>query len=92
MLRSLNSRRAISLVVSGAVTAATLWTYGSQPRLAHSPGSMVPIQDGKTIDFSGGSPAVTDSPADRAAVAAAVKDMDAASRDVSFPADPARKK
>jgi hypothetical protein len=53
---------------------------------------VVPIQDGKTVDFSEGKPSVTDSPADKAAVAAAVKDMDAASRDVSFPANPAPKK
>jgi hypothetical protein len=82
----------MSLLASAAATAAALWTYASQPRLPHSAGSVVPIQDGKTIDFSGGSPAVTDSPADKAAVAAAVKDMDAAARDVSFPADPAPKK
>jgi hypothetical protein len=92
MLRSLNTQRAISLLVSSAATAAALWIYGSQPRLAHAPGSVVPIQDGKTVDFSEGKPSVTDSPADKAAVAAAVKDMDAASRDVSFPANPAPKK
>jgi hypothetical protein len=88
----LNARRAISLSVSAAATAAALWSYASQPRRAHAPFAVVPIQDGKTIDFSGGEPAITDSPADRAAVAAAVKDMDAASRDVSFPAEPAPKK
>jgi hypothetical protein len=92
MLRSLNTRRAISLLVSAAATAAALWTYGSQPRLARSPGSFVPIEDGKTVDVSEGKGAVTDSPADKAAVDAAVKDMDAASKDVSFPAEPAPKK
>ncbi len=76
--------------MSAAATAAALWSYGTQPRRAHGP--VVPIQDGKTIDFSGGSPAVTDSPADKAAVDAAVKDMDAAAKDVSFTADPAPKK
>jgi hypothetical protein len=87
-----NTRRAISLLVSAAATAAALWTYGSQPRRAPAHGPLVPIQDGKTIDFSDGSPAIKDGPADKAAVDAAVKAMDAAARDVSFPADPAPKK
>ena len=88
----MNARRAISLLVSAAATAAALWAYGSQPRSAHSGPAFVPIQDGKTIDFSDGSPAVKDGAADRAAIDAAVKDMDAASRDVSFPAQPPPKK
>jgi len=82
----------MSLLVSAAATAAALWAYGSQPRRAHPGPAFVPIQDGKTIDFSDGSPAVKDSAADRAAIDAAVKDIDAASRDVSFPAEPPPKK
>ena len=78
--------------MSAAATAAALWSYAAQPRRVHAAYAVVPIQDGKTIDFSGGEPAITDSPADRAAVSAAVKDMDSASRDVSFPADPTPKK
>ena len=78
--------------MSAATTAAALWAYGFQPRRAHPFPALVPIQDGKTIDFSDGSPAVKDGPADRAAIDAAVKDMDAASRDVSFPAEPPPKK
>jgi hypothetical protein len=53
---------------------------------------VIPIQDGKTIDFSGGTPVVRDGASDKAAIDAAVKEIDAASRDVSFPADPAPKK
>lgn len=48
--------------------------------------AVVPIQDGKTIDFSSGQPVVKDSPADRAAMEKALKEMDEAAKDVTFPA------
>lgn len=44
--------------------------------------------EGKTIDFSSGQPVVTDSPEDRAALEAALKDIAEATRDVTFPAEP----
>jgi hypothetical protein len=88
----MNARRAVSLLVSATATAAALWAYGFQPHRAHPGPAFVPIQDGKTIDFSNGSPAVRDSAADRAALDAAVKEIDAASKDVSFPAQPPPKK
>ncbi len=45
--------------------------------------------DGAAIDFSSGWPVVKDTPADRAAVAQAVKEMDEATKDVTFePAPP----
>jgi hypothetical protein len=88
MLHSLSSRRALSLAVSALVAAAALWSYVAQPR----PVALAPIQDGKTIDFSGGTPVLKDSPADRAAMDAAVKQMDDAAKDVTFPAEPAPKK
>lgn len=74
-------------IISGAVTAAALWLYASQPGR-----TVVPIQDGKTIDFSDGTAVVRDGAADKAAIDAAVKQMDAASKDVTFPAEPAPKK
>jgi hypothetical protein len=40
--------------------------------------------DGQAIDFSSGRPVVKDTPADRAAVARAVKEMDEAAKDVTF--------
>jgi hypothetical protein len=40
--------------------------------------------DGQAIDFSSGRPVVKDTPADRAAVAQAVKEMDEAAKDVTF--------
>lgn len=48
------------------------------------------IQDGKTIDFSSGQPRVQDTPADRAALERAKREMDEAAKDVTFaPAKPA---
>jgi hypothetical protein len=40
----------------------------------------------KTIDFSSGQPVVKDSPEDRAALEAGVRDIDAATKDVTFEA------
>jgi hypothetical protein len=88
MLRSLKKSRALSIAIALAATAAALWAYGTQPRSVARAPALTPIVDGKTIDFSDGSPAIRDSAADKAAIDAAVKDMDAASKDVTFPADP----
>ncbi len=44
----------------------------------------VPIQDGKTIDFSSGVPVVKDDPNEKAAIDRAVKAMDDAAKDVTF--------
>jgi hypothetical protein len=55
--------------------------------LATPPGSPLPevaIQDGKTIDFSSGKPVVKNSPAEQAIIDEAVKEMDAATKDVTF--------
>lgn len=53
--------------------------------------------EGQTIDFSSGQPVVKDSPEDRAAIAAALKDMEEATKDVTFgpppkPPEPPEKK
>ena len=88
----MNTRRALSLLLGAAVTAAALWSYGNQPRRAPPGAVLVTIQDGKTIDFSDGTPAVKDTAADKAAMDSAVKEIDAANKDVSFPAQPAPKK
>lgn len=91
-LPSLNNRRIFPLLISAAATAAALWTYASQPRAAARNSVPVAIQDGKTLDFSSGRPVIKDSAADKAALDAAVKEMDAASKDVTFPADSKQKK
>ena len=85
-------RRIASLLLATMVTAAALLTYAFQPRLVHREPDVVTLQDGKTIDFSGGTAEVRNSAADKAAMDKAVKDMDAASSTVTFPADPPPKK
>jgi hypothetical protein len=86
----LKNRRLATVLVAAAIAAAALWAYRSRARsrARSHPASpeTVAIQDGKTIDFSGGSPVVKDSAADKAALAAAVRDMDAAAKTVTFPA------
>lgn len=44
----------------------------------------VAIQEGKTIDFSKGTPEIRDTPEDRAALEKAKKEMDEATKDVVF--------
>lgn len=73
--------RGFRIAISAAVAAAALWAYASQPRRA----AFVPIVDGRTIDFSSGAPVVTQTAADKAEMDQAVKEMDAAAKDVTFP-------
>ena len=91
-LPSLKNPRVISLLIGAAATAAALWAYASQPRTPGRTAEPVAIQDGKTIDFSSGRPVNRDGPADKAALEATVKEIDAASKDVTFPADSKEKK
>jgi len=86
------NRRVIPLLISAAATAAALWAYGTQPRLAVRGQAAVPIADGKTLDFSSGKPVIRDGAADKAALDAAVREIDEASKDVTFPADSGKKK
>ncbi len=79
------TRKARQLLTAAAVTAALLWAYATQKRTGAG-AAPVAIRDAKTIDFSGGTPVVRDSAADRAALDAAVRDMDAAAKNVTFPA------
>jgi phage baseplate assembly protein gpV len=81
-------RRIASVLVAAAATAAAFWAYGSHLRGARpAPPAAVPIQDGRTINFSDGSPVVADSAADKRALDAGVKAIDEATRDVTFPAE-----
>jgi hypothetical protein len=55
--------------------------------VATAPASPLPevaIQDGKTIDFSSGKPVLKNSPEEQAAIDAAVKEIDAATKGVIF--------
>ncbi len=46
----------------------------------------VPIEDGKTIDFSKGSAEIRATPVDQAAIDAALKEMQEATKDIRFEA------
>jgi len=91
MLPAMDRRRLLAALVGAGVTAAALWFYAAQPRRPRPAAAPVPIVDGKTIDFSSGTPAVRDSAADRAAMDAAVKEMDEATKSVTFQGDPPKK-
>jgi len=86
---ALSTRSLAPIALTAAATAAALWIYVSHGRRAHRPAAApVPIQDGKTIDFSSGSPVVKEDPANKAKMDAALKAIDAATRTVTFPAEP----
>jgi hypothetical protein len=82
-----NRRRIASVLVAAAATAALFWAYGSR-RVKAQAAAFVPIQDGKTINFSNGSPVVGGSAADKAALDAAVREIDEATKNVTFKAEP----
>jgi hypothetical protein len=92
MLPSLNTRRVISSLIGAAVTIAALWAYAYRAPVAPKPAPVTPIVDGATLDFSGGKPSVGTSAADKAAMDAALKQIDEANKSVTFPADTAAKK
>ena len=89
----MKQRRIAPALIAAATAAAALWMYASRgPRERRPTREAVPIQDAKTIDFSGGSPVVRDGAADKAAMDAALRKIDAAAGTVTFPADPPPKK
>lgn len=65
----------LALVLGGVM--AWFW-------LRRSDATVVPIQDGQTIDFSSGRAEVRNDAADRAALAKAKQEMDAATADITF--------
>jgi len=84
-------RKSLWLVFALGVGVAFGWWFVRRQRAA-APKPVVTIQDGKTIDFSSGTPVVKDSPADKAILDSAVAEMDAAAKNVTFaPTAPARK-
>jgi len=54
------------------------------PPVTTKPLPEVAIQEGKTIDFSKGTPEIRDTPEDRAALEKAKKEMDEATKDIVF--------
>jgi hypothetical protein len=81
------TKRAVLILVAVVVlVTAALVLRRSRPAAAPSASKTPPvaIEDGKTIDFSSGKPVVKDSTKEKAAIDAAVKEMDEAAKDVSF--------
>lgn len=82
-------------VLAGIIGGNLYLRYRSAPPPAASPATPAPatatkplpevaIQEGKTIDFSKGTPEIRDTPEDRAALKKAKSEMDEATKDVVF--------
>lgn len=79
-------------VAVAAVSAAALFIARFKAGPRRNP--EVAIQDGKTIDFSSGRPVVKDTAKEKASIDKAVKEMDEASKGITFssPSAPPAKK
>lgn len=80
-------RRRIILLLSGLVLGMIAAHFLRRTPVADNPAPSPPtvaIEDGKTIDFSGGQAEVRDNPEDRAAIERALKEMEEAAKDVTF--------
>ncbi len=85
----MDSRRLTNLAIAALVSLEALWAYLAQPRAgARPPPKVVPIQDGKSIDFSEGRPVVRDDPASKARMDQALKQIDEVNATVVFHGDP----
>lgn len=84
----MSTRRIASVLAAAAATAAVFWVYGHRLMGGRPAPAPVAIQDGRTINFSSGSPVVANSAADKAALDAGVKAIDEATRNITFPAQP----
>jgi hypothetical protein len=85
-----SKRLALILLAAAVLVAGALAFRYFRPARAGRMNPPVAIEDGKTIDFSSGTPVVKDSTKEKAIIDAAVKEMDAAVRDVA--AKPAENK
>lgn len=88
----------MGLVVALGVALGYWWSHRGPTNLAPQttrtitpshPKPPVAIEDQKTIDFSNGKAVVKDSAEDKAVIDKAVKEMDAATKDVTFGPTPA---
>lgn len=71
-------RRLAALVLLAAIlfgAALLLRRPGASPPAVEADAEVVPIVDGMTIDFSSGTPEMRDTPADRAAMEAALAEV-----------------
>lgn len=81
-------RRAPGPAAAAASAAAAPQELVLLPTRAPTP-TPVPIQDGKTLDFSGGKAVVKESADDKAALDQGLKEIDEATKSVTFSAIPA---
>ena len=88
MIPLMGTRRIADTAIAALATLAALWAYAAQPRAGSRSAAVVPIQDGKAIDFSGGSPVVREDAASKARMDAALQQIDDASGKVTFAAGP----
>jgi hypothetical protein len=84
------NRRLLAALLGAGAAAAALWFY-LRPHAVPTPPPVVPIADGKAIDFSTGKAVVRSTAADKQAMDAALKEMDEATKNVTFQADPPKK-
>ncbi|MDB6168731.1 MAG: hypothetical protein JWM88_1595 [Verrucomicrobia bacterium] len=87
-------------VIALGIAVGLWWKRSQADRPAHARGgpavmtatpskNPVAIQDRRTIDFSSGRPVVKNSDDDKAIIDKAVKEMDAATKDITFGPTPA---
>lgn len=84
-------RRLLLLLVLTALAFSLAWLKISRfrpPPPEPAPAAVVPIEEGKTIDFSSGRAEVRDSAADRAALEKALAEMKAAEAGITLPPRP----
>jgi len=78
---SSKTARLVRIAIVIALGALAGWMYRSRQTQTLPP---LAIQDGKTIDFSSGKPIVKDSAKEKAIIANAVKEMEEATKNVTF--------
>lgn len=78
-------RPLILLVVILAAVIAARWWFQRARHVPSPPPAPVTIQDRATIDFSTGQPVVKNDAAEQALIDAALKDIDAAAKNIKFP-------
>ena len=89
MKKTLSVELIIMIVLLALTMAGFVWM---QRRTTKAAKSEIAIQDGKTIDFSSGRPAVKDDANQKAALEKSLKEMDAAAANVTFAPKPSAEK
>jgi hypothetical protein len=90
-IHSLNTRRAITGLLAAAIAVAAFWAYSKRGKGPAPKAEPTAIVDGATLDFSGGKAVVGPSASDKAAIETAVRQIDEATKSVTFPDEPAQK-